>query len=226
MTAPAPDDPHPLTRHRATPRGGAADPPRGGAARRALAWLGLPLVLGLAACTAEARTAGDAPVASPFADCSALTQPPPSAPAAFATMDKNSLPDLELPCFTGGAAVKLDQVRAPAVINLWASWCEPCRSELPAMQELADRAEGRLTVIGVNTFDQRDSAASFAADSKVSLPTLVDSDKRLLSKLGRTTLPVTIFLGDHGSWHIEPSPLDDTRLDQVVQTWTGVTVSR
>ena len=195
-----------------------------GFSRGGLAWLGLPLVLGLAGCTAEARPAADAPVASPFADCAALTQPPPSAPASFATVDKNPLPDLELPCFTGGATVKLDQVRAPAVINLWASWCEPCRSELPAMQQLADRADGRLTVIGVNTFDKRDSAASFAADSKVSLPTLVDSEKQLLGKLGRTTLPVTIFLGGNGSWHVEPSPLDDASLDRVVQTWTGVTV--
>ena len=178
----------------------------------------------LTACTAEALPHDAAETPSPFAGCAALAEPPPSAPAAAAT--SNSLPDLELSCFTGGGAVKLTQLRGPAVINLWASWCEPCRTELPAMQQLADRAAGRLTVLGVDTGDDRDAAASFGADNRVSMPTLYDRDKKLIGKLGRTTLPVTIFLGADGSRHVEPLPLDEAKLDELVRTWTGVTVTQ
>jgi cytochrome c biogenesis protein CcmG/thiol:disulfide interchange protein DsbE len=195
--------------------------PHGSAVAR---WLTLPLALLLAACTAEVTPSAQPETASPFADCAALTKPPPSAPVPFAKMTGNALPEIELACFTGGATVKLTQLQGPAVVNLWASWCEPCRSELPAMQELADHAAGRLTVVGVDTGDDRDSAASFGADHKVAMPTLYDREKRLIGKLGRSTLPVTIFLGDNGSWHVEPLPLDDTKLDELVRTWTGVTV--
>jgi len=195
-------------------------------ARAAVAVAGAAL---LTACTAEALPAGVAETASPFADCAALTGPPsasPSSSASAAAVSSNSLPDLELPCFTGGGAVKLIQLRGPAVINLWASWCEPCRTELPAMQQLADRAAGRLTVVGVDTGDSREAAASFGEDSRVNMPTLYDRDKKLIGELGRVTLPVTIFLRDDGSRHVEPLPLDDTKLDELVRTWTGVTVTK
>jgi hypothetical protein len=94
------------------------------------------------------------------------------------------------------------------------------------MQQLADRAAGRLTVLGVDTGDDRDAAASFGADNRVSMPTLYDRDKKLIGKLGRTTLPVTIFLGADGSRHVEPLPLDEAKLDELVRTWTGVTVTQ
>jgi cytochrome c biogenesis protein CcmG, thiol:disulfide interchange protein DsbE len=184
-------------------------------------WPALPLALLLAACTAEARPVAGQP-ASPFADCAALTSPAPSGSPSAAN---DTLPELQLPCFTGGTPVRLTQLQAPAVINLWASWCEPCRTELPAVQRLADRAAGRLTVVGVDTGDDRDAAASFAADKQVSMPTLYDRDERLIGSLGRSTLPVTIFLGEHGRWHIEPLPLDDARLPELVRTWTGVSVT-
>jgi cytochrome c biogenesis protein CcmG/thiol:disulfide interchange protein DsbE len=172
--------------------------PHGFAAAR---WLTLPLAVLLAACTAEVTPAAEPQTASPFAGCAALTEPPPSAPATFAETTGRTLPELELPC------------------------CEPCRTELPAMQQLADRTAGRLTVVGVDTGDDRESAASFGADHKIAMPTLYDREKKLIGKLGRSTLPVTIFLGDSGLWHVEPLPLDDTKLDELVRTWTGVTVT-
>ena len=73
------------------------------------------------------------------------------------------LPDLRLPCFTDGSEVALRDLHGPAVINIWASWCGPCRRELPVMQRLADRAGDRLTVLTVDTGDGREAGASFAA---------------------------------------------------------------
>ena len=191
-------------------------------------WLTPPLALLLAACAAT-----DAPppspaedAASPFTDCAALTAVPPAkAPdgAAAAAVD---LPDVALPCFTGGRSYPISEVRGPAVINLWASSCAPCREELPLLQELADRTAGRLHVVGVDTFDDRAAGASFASDKGVTFPTFFDPDKKLLTALGKVNLPVTVFVGIDGSRYVYTGKaLDKPTLGGLVREHTGVTVT-
>ena len=188
--------------------------------------LPLALILLLAGCTAEAQPAPAVEQqAPPFADCATLTAAPPSAPPAAAPDGQGGLPDLELSCFAGGEAVRLADVRGPAVINMWASWCEPCRAELPVMQELADRAEGRLHVLGVDTGDDREAAASFAASKNVTMPTLFDQTRELQGALGGFALPMTIFIDSAGRDYVHRLPLDAAGLAQLVGEHTGVTVT-
>ncbi len=205
--------------------------PRASRARGVLAGATL-LAIGalLAACTAEATPSPDPPApdaqASPFADCAGLTAPPPSAAPSSATPAASTLPDLQLPCFTGGQPVRLTALRGPAVINLWASWCEPCRDELPVMQRLADRADGRLHVLGVDTGDGRDAAASFGAAKQVTMPTLFDRERRLLTAMGRINLPVTVFVDAAGRDYVHALPVDSSHdLSALVSQHTGVTVA-
>jgi cytochrome c biogenesis protein CcmG/thiol:disulfide interchange protein DsbE len=181
--------------------------------------LALVVVAGLAGCTADAQPrSGAVQTPSPFADCAALASALSAAPG---------LPDLTLPCFTGGQPVRLAGVRGPAVINLWASWCSPCRTELPAMQRLADRAGDRLRVVGVDTGDGRDAAAAFGVDTGVTLPTLYDRDKTLMNALRRTALPITVFLDAAGRTYVyNQAALDDAGLARLVREHTGVTVAR
>ncbi|RSM49198.1 thiol:disulfide interchange protein [Actinoplanes sp. ATCC 53533] len=136
------------------------------------------------------------------------------------------LPDVSLPCFTGGRSFGLASLRGPAVVNLWASSCAPCREELPLLQELADRTAGRLHVVGVDTFDGRAAGASFAADKGVTFPTLFDPGKKLLTALGKINLPVTVFVGaDGGRFVYTGKALDKPTLGGLVRTHTGVTVT-
>jgi len=184
----------------------------------------LPSVLLLAACAGQASPDRPAPEerASPFADCVTVTVAPSAAPSA----PRAALPDLELPCFTGGAPVRLADLRGPAVINIWASWCEPCRAELPLMQGLADRAGDRVRVIGVDTGDARDAAAAFGADKQVTMPTLYDRDKKLLSSLGRAALPVTVFVDSAGRDYVHPAPVTSAvELSELLRRHAGVTVT-
>jgi len=175
------------------------------------------LLLAMAACTAEAKSADTAP---PFAGCGALAGgSPPAAPVV------PDLPDLKLPCFTGGESVGLRELRGPAVINVWASWCDPCRRELPVMQQLADRAGDRLTVLGVDTGDGREAGASFAADKGVTMPTLFDQDRKLINALARTALPITIFVDAAGRSYVNLLPLDAAKLAEMTKTHAGVTVT-
>ncbi|SDY12870.1 Thiol-disulfide isomerase or thioredoxin [Micromonospora pattaloongensis] len=134
-----------------------------------------------------------------------------------------TLPRIELPCFTGGQPVRIGAIRGPAVINVWASWCGPCRKELPAFQRLARRAPETLHVIGVNNRDSREAAQSIG---DVTFPNLFDPDERLRTELGLAWLPLTLFVDDQGRIrHVDASgALDDAELAALVQRHLGVAV--
>ncbi|TDB70590.1 TlpA disulfide reductase family protein, partial [Micromonospora sp. KC723] len=148
---------------------------------------------------------------------------PASAPAAD---DGGRLPALILTCFTGGAPVALRDVHGPAVINLWASWCPPCRKELPAFQRLSERTTGRLQVLGVNSRDTRSAAQSIGEDFGIRFPVLFDQGEALQRELRRTALPLTLLVDAQGRVrHVDASgALDDARLAALVRQHLGVEV--
>ncbi|MEH1055852.1 TlpA disulfide reductase family protein [Micromonospora sp. CPCC 206171] len=137
------------------------------------------------------------------------------------------LPGLILSCFTGGTPVALRDVRGPAVVNVWASWCPPCRKELPAFQRLSERATGRLQVIGVNSRDTRTAAQSIGEDYGIRFPMLFDQGEALQRELGRNALPLTLLVDAQGRVrHTDATgALDDARLAALVRQHLGVEVS-
>jgi thiol-disulfide isomerase/thioredoxin len=155
-------------------------------------------LLAATGCTADSTTDGPTaePAPMPFETC------PPARPGRADRCRRTGarpLPAVTLPCFNGGAPVALAGLGRPAVINLWASWCGPCRTELPELQAFADGAGDRLLVLGVNTDDTRDAAAWAGADFGVSFPSVFDPDGTLKAGLGRTAIPVTLFVDQRGN---------------------------
>jgi thiol-disulfide isomerase/thioredoxin len=127
----------------------------------------------------------------------------------------------------GGHTVRLSALGRPAVVNLWASWCDPCRDELPAIQRFADRAGDRVLVLGVVTGDTRSAASDTAEDLGVRFPAVFDDGKSVLRGLGRTALPVTLFIDDTGrvrDVYASGTPLDEQSLDALVRDHLGVSV--
>jgi thiol-disulfide isomerase/thioredoxin len=156
------------------------------------------MVAAMLAIVAVAGCTGSPPaeVDSPLRPC------PAAAPATGAATDRPSegrrtLPEISLPCFTGGQPIGLAALGRPAVINLWASFCEPCRVELPELQRFAD-ARPEVVVLGVVTGDVRSKAASLATDLGITFASVDDPDRRLLRALGRSALPVTLFVDEAG----------------------------
>ncbi|PWR11252.1 alkyl hydroperoxide reductase [Micromonospora acroterricola] len=199
---------------------------------RRLLLLVLPLLLAVAGCTtatdddpAPLPAAAERP--SPFKDCAALgTAPTAGADAAAPRAGGEALPELTLACFTGGAPVALRDVAGPAVINVWASWCPPCRKELPAFQRLSERAAGRFQVVGVNSRDSRNGAQSIGEDFGVRFPILVDQGEALQRALNRNAIPLTLFVDAQGRIrHVDATgALDDARLAELVRQHLGLAV--
>ncbi len=127
-----------------------------------------------------------------------VLQPCPEQPDDAAT-GAQTLPALAFDCLGGGS---LDLGRAPGtptLINLWGSWCGPCREELPLLQEFADAAGERVRVVGVISKDGVPQAESFAADAGVSFPGAFDGEGRLMTDLGLNGLPYTYFVDAEGA---------------------------
>lgn len=87
----------------------------------------------------------------------------------------------------------------PVVVNIWASWCGPCRFEFPTLQKLAARYGKRVAFLGVNSQDSDDAAATFLAEAPVPYPSYTDPGTGLIESLGgRGGLPDTAFYDRNG----------------------------
>jgi cytochrome c biogenesis protein CcmG, thiol:disulfide interchange protein DsbE len=173
-----------------------------------------------------------------LAGCSSGADPEEAAPtsdvsAAFAPCPEQSdepsaggsaVPALTFDCLGGGT---LDLARAPGVptvVNLWASWCTPCREELPLMQQLADAAGDRVRVLGVVSKDGEPQAESFATDAGTRFPSAFDGEGELMAQLGLNGLPFTMFLDADGRLvHSELGPVESVdELEGLVAEHLGV----
>lgn len=72
----------------------------------------------------------------------------------------------------------------PVVVNIWASWCGPCREEFPVLQQLSARYGKRVAFLGVNSEDSSAAAATFLREEPLSYPSYIDPHKGTLESLG------------------------------------------
>ena len=106
-----------------------------------------------------------------------------------AKLDGLSVKDKKLSDFKG----------KPLIINVWASWCGPCRTEMGSLERLAQRYNGKeFNVIGISTDDYRNKAEAFIRQTGITFENFLDSKLLLENMLGANTIPLTILLDDHG----------------------------
>lgn len=87
----------------------------------------------------------------------------------------------------------------PLVVNLWATWCAPCRKEMPAFEEVHAKVGDAVTIVGVTDDPKLDAARKAADVAGVTYPLLVDVDTRLMVDLGVAGLPATVFVDADGT---------------------------
>lgn len=99
-----------------------------------------------------------------------------------------------------GPSRPLDYFRGkPLIINLWASWCEPCRDEMKSFDRLAWLPIGqRINIIGVSTDDSREAAREWLLRSNATINQYIDTKQQLESLLGATSIPLTVLVGADG----------------------------
>lgn len=99
-----------------------------------------------------------------------------------------------------GKTWRLDDLQGRAVmLNFWASWCEPCRAEMPTLQQVADLyGSERLLVLTVNFKESPSRALQFAKTTGVSLPVLLDSSGSVATRWGVKVFPTTLTLDARG----------------------------
>lgn len=86
----------------------------------------------------------------------------------------------------------------PVVVNVWASWCGPCRTEAPVLQRAFAQYRNRVSFLGVATSDQADDARSFMKRYGLRYPNLLDETGRIKAVLGVPGLPTTLVFDRDG----------------------------
>ncbi len=120
------------------------------------------------------------------------------------------LPELTLPCLGPGGTVDLAELRGPAVVNVWASWCGPCRAELPVLAEVARATAGRVAFWGITVLDDSAAAADALNTFGVPYPSLVDATGSTRAGLRWVGPPLTLFVRADGSIaHRVPGAIPD-----------------
>jgi len=87
----------------------------------------------------------------------------------------------------------------PLLINVWASWCGPCRAEMASLERLAWLDETRyFTIIGISTDDYLEKAQAALAESNATITHFMDTNLELETMLGASTLPLTVLIDADG----------------------------
>lgn len=108
-------------------------------------------------------------------------------------------PALKLPLQDGGDWTLASAAGHPVVLNFWASWCEPCRAEMPTLELLAARHEREgLQVLAINFRETDDALQRFLQSMPISLPILRDRDGAAARAWQARVFPTTVLVGRNG----------------------------
>ena len=112
-----------------------------------------------------------------------------------------SAPDFEVTTIQGESVKLSDFQGSPVVVNFWASWCPPCRAEMPALQRIyQEYRNSGLVVLAVNSThqDNLEDLENFIAEFGLIIPVYLDSDGTASNLYQVRALPTTFFIGADG----------------------------
>ena len=119
-----------------------------------------------------------------------------------------------------GAVHDLAQYRGKVVlINFWATWCEPCRHEMPSMQKLRDKLAGKpFVVFAVNVAEPDARVRRFLEETRLDLPVLLDANKTITRGWSVRVMPTTFIVDPQGRLRYRVVGDIDWSTDSVVGT--------
>lgn len=121
---------------------------------------------------------------------------------SFAAIDPpRSVPDFSLPDMDGELHTLQDYRGKVVLINFWATWCPPCRREMPALQELNNKlGDEAFAVLAINQWEDADHVFAYMGDLNVfpSFPILFDPESKVSAEFGVKGLPTSFLLDKQG----------------------------
>lgn len=112
------------------------------------------------------------------------------------------VPNFIVETFDGEAVSLHDFFGKPIVLNFWASWCGPCKKELPDFQEAYEKYDGTVVFLMVNMTDgaqeTKKSASEYMAEAGYTLPVFYDTSQEAAYTYGIYSLPTTFFINERG----------------------------
>ena len=130
----------------------------------------------------------------------------------------DSAPAISLDLLGGGKTSLASLQGRPVLINFWASWCVPCRREMPELAAAwQTRRAGGLEVLAVNLTDQErlKDVEAFVAELALPFPVLLDKRGRVRERYGLTALPTTYFVDSLGMVRgVHAGPLTSPALEK------------
>ena len=104
-----------------------------------------------------------------------------------------------LDCLDGTDGASINGIKGPAIINVWGSWCGPCKEEMPILRSFYEKAQGKLALIGVNVEEASiEDGRKFVKNNGITWPNLYDADGKSRAYFGMG-VPVTWFIAADGS---------------------------
>ena len=111
---------------------------------------------------------------------------------------RKPVPALQLTDLSGKVWRLADLRGKVVLLNFWASWCEPCRAEMPSLQRLADQHQQDLVVLAVNLKESTQTVQQFVQRTALTLPVLPDPQGVTARAWGVTVFPSTVLIDAQG----------------------------
>lgn len=107
-------------------------------------------------------------------------------------------PDFSVSTLTGESFTLSELRGQPVVVNFWATWCPPCRAEIPFFQAAARKYNGQVAVVGVDDGEPAPIVASFVSEMGMTYPVPLDEDSAVSRAYRVNSLPTTFFIDAQG----------------------------
>jgi len=108
-------------------------------------------------------------------------------------------------------AAMLDSSDVPVIVNIWASWCGPCRSEAPLLRQAVETYGSQIRFVGVDVNDTQDGAAAFIAQYGLDIKQYFDPRSSISAALRSTGVPHTFFFAPGGKLRFAQHGIIDER---------------
>jgi cytochrome c biogenesis protein CcmG, thiol:disulfide interchange protein DsbE len=126
-------------------------------------------------------------------------------PATALTLERSPQPAIGYPApdFTqttlAGETISLAGLRGtPVVLNFWATWCDPCRREMPALQATAEQFDGQVLILGIDQGEAAPTVAAFIEEYGLTYPILLDEAFTVGDLYNVRGMPTTFFIDGDG----------------------------